>query len=211
MAIFKPNQVHQSKAITSEPLGYYGLHIDLEWYYINLKKLFGSSMEHTNVKVNIIEDKYIYDELKAIFNNILLENKSFEYTLENKIIDILKKYVTFDVEIIKEENSFLYDVEKYILDNIDEQITLKDISLKIGYNESYITRIFKKEFGLTPHAFIVNKKINKAKRQLQNSQDLSIAQLSNDVGFYDQSHLNKVFKRMHAISPNKYMNEEQNK
>ena len=208
MAIFKPNQVHQSKAITLEPLGYYGLHIDLEWYYLNLKKLFGSSIGHLDMKVNIVEDKDIYDELKAVFNNILSEDKSFEYTLENKIIDILRKYATLDVEIIKEENSFLCEVEKYILDNIDEQITLKDISLKIGYNESYITRIFKKKFGLTPHAFIVNKKINKAKKELQNSKDLSIAQLSNDVGFYDQSHLNKVFKRMHAISPNKYMNEE---
>jgi len=165
VAIFKPNQVHQSKAITSEPLGYYGLHIDLQWYYNNLKKLFGSSIENLDIKVNIIEDKDIYEELKIIFNNILLGNKSYEAKLEGNILNVLEKYTSIKNKKTKEESSFLSKIEKYILDNIDEQITLQDISKEVGYNESYITRIFKRKFGLSPHAFIVNKKINKAKNK----------------------------------------------
>lgn len=100
------------------------------------------------------------------------------------------------------------EIEKYILDNIDEQISLKDLSIKAGYTESYITRVFKKKFGLTPHAFIVNTKVNKAKNKLLKSDNISIAELSNEVGFYDQSHLNKVFKRIYAVSPNKYTNKK---
>lgn len=111
-------------------------------------------------------------------------------------------------ETIKQESSFLDNIEKYILANIDEQITLKDIAKEVGYTESYISRAFKKKFGLTPHAFIINKKVNNAKSKLQKRKDVSIAELSNEVGFYDQSHLGKVFKRTYALSPNKYINEK---
>ena len=211
VAVFKPNQVHKSKAISLNPLGYAGLHIDLNWYKNMQKELFGTNPDDLDIKINIIEDNNLYEELKSTLNNIILNNNLYEKRLERIIIDILKKYTFLKTTIKQEEKSFLMDVEKYILDNLEEKITLEDIALKVGYTPSYITRIFKKEFGLTPHAYIINKRINKAKKQLQKSQNISLAQLSNEVGFYDQNHLNKVFKRMHAISPNRYMNENLDK
>ncbi|MFA9374988.1 MAG: helix-turn-helix domain-containing protein, partial [Poseidonibacter sp.] len=55
-----------------------------------------------------------------------------------------------------------------------------------------------------PHAFLVNKRIEKARNKMLNNKEISLAQLSSEVGFYDQSHFSKVFKRVFAISPNKY-------
>lgn len=205
--LFNPNQVHQTKSITKKSFGYYGLHISLQWCINIQNKLFGINKEFINIKKNIIDDELIYKDLKKIFNN-LLENEELisSEELENYIIDVLKEYtlkIDSDKNIIK-ENDFLDVLEKYILDNLDEQITLKDLSLEVGYTESYISRIFKKRFGLTPHAYIVNKKVNRAKNKLLNSQNINIANLSNELGFYDQSHLNKFFKRSYAVSPNKY-------
>ncbi len=174
--------------------------------YIN-KQWFKNIYEEDIIFNFSIENKNIYENLKRIFKIILKEiHISYNKELEDLTIDIIKKYSTIKSDENEEKQSnFLYEIEKYILDNIDEQISLKDLSIKAGYTESYITRVFKKRFGLTPHAFIVNTKVNKAKNKLLQFDNISIAELSNEVGFYDQSHLNKVFKRIYAVSPNKYI------
>ncbi len=205
---FNPNEVHQTKSITNEPLGYYCLHISLQWCKNNKSKLFGTDEVFINISENIVEEKAIYDDLLRIFNMIIVNEKdSSNEELEDKITNILEKHIVLNKnkDFKKNENKLLLEAEKFILETIDEQITLKDLALKIGYNESYITRLFKKKFGLTPHAFIVNKKVNKAKNELVEAENISLAQLSNEAGFYDQSHLYKVFKRSYAVSPKKYI------
>ena len=182
--------------------------MSLQWYRNIQFKLFGIEDAFINISKNVIEDKTIYEDLIRIFDTIIINDENlFTKELEDKITNILKEYIVLNKNknSNKDENKLLLEAEKFILETIDEQITLKDLALKIGYNESYITRLFKKKFGLTPHAFIVNKKLNKVKKELLNSENISLAQLSNEAGFYDQSHLYKVFKRSYAVSPKKYI------
>lgn len=140
------------------------------------------------------------------YNELIVNDKNTSNILEKTIKTILSKYpIEVDYKEDNEHEKVLFkNVEKYILDNLKEQITLKDISLAVGYNESYITRIFKKRCGLSPHAYLINKRIEKAKRKLFNNKDIDLAELSHEIGFYDQSHFSKAFKRVLAISPNKY-------
>ena len=67
-----------------------------------------------------------------------------------------------------------------------------------------MTRVFKEEYGLSPYAFLINKRVQKAKNRLLDGSRINLAQLSNEIGFYDQSHFSKVFKRVFATTPNKY-------
>jgi len=84
------------------------------------------------------------------------------------------------------------------------KLYLDDIANNIGYNKEYIIRIFKNEFGLTPHAFLMNEKVNYAKNLLDNSKDKSICDIAVDIGFYDQSHFTKLFKKSFATTPKRY-------
>ena len=59
--------------------------------------------------------------------------------------------------------------------------------------------MFKKEFGLTPHAFIVNERLNRANRLIQNG--MAINQASIEVGFNDQSHFTRNFKKYFGYTP----------
>jgi AraC-like DNA-binding protein len=63
--------------------------------------------------------------------------------------------------------------------------------------------VFKKELGLTPHAFITNYKINQAKNLLSTNSLKSLSEVAIESGFYDQSHFSKAFKRVFAITPSK--------
>jgi len=122
--------------------------------------------------------------------------------LELLVKNILEVYSTN--KITTNQNETLYKIEKYILQNIEYQITLDDIAMKLGYSKEHIIRIFKKEFGLSPHAFLMNAKLNRAKYLLEISKNINLSQIALDVGFYDQSHLNKFFKKTFGITPNEY-------
>lgn len=207
IVVFNPNEVHKTKSKLENTFDYYTLHISEEWCKNIQEKTFGLKNGFINLQ-NLIDEKLIYDELIKIFYDVInndRENKN--YQLEKILENILIKYAIADEfqETNKDEHMIIDEVEKYISNNLfDKQITLEDIALAVGYNESYITRVFKKKFGLTPHAFLINKRIEKARNKLIRSKDINLAQLSNEVGFYDQSHFSKVFKRVFALTPNKY-------
>jgi AraC-like DNA-binding protein len=63
-------------------------------------------------------------------------------------------------------------------------------------------RSFRKEYGLPPHAYANQLKLIAAKRKLQAG--LPPAEVAADVGFYDQSHLTRVFKRAFDLTPGRF-------
>ena len=93
-------------------------------------------------------------------------------------------------------------IKEYLKDNINEDILLEDISNDMNLSIVHILRIFKKEFGLPIHSYILNKKIHLARKLI--SQNIPISQVAQTAGFFDQSHLNKSFKRVFQLTPKEY-------
>jgi AraC-like DNA-binding protein len=63
-------------------------------------------------------------------------------------------------------------------------------------------RVFKKEYSLPIHAYILNQKVHKAKELL--SQNIPIVDVAIESGFFDQSHLTKSFKQVFQVTPKQY-------
>lgn len=91
---------------------------------------------------------------------------------------------------------------QYIYDNIDQNISTKDICMHLDISSTHLINSFKKETGFTPHTFILHIKISKAKELLANGDN--ICKIALDIGFFDQSHLNRVFKIYESITPYEY-------
>ncbi|WP_108060973.1 AraC family transcriptional regulator [Poseidonibacter lekithochrous] len=205
IVIFNPNEVHRTKSRKKENVDYFTLHLDVKW----CKSI--QNEENFIYLQNLIEDEIIYKELLKIFKSIINTDSKVNINRLKTILEkILKEYMCFDNKSNESEDEHIIfkEVEKYIQNNLCNAITLSDISKAIGYNEFYIIRVFKKKFGLTPHAFLINKRIEKARQELTQNRDINLSQLSCDVGFYDQSHFSKVFKRVFAKTPNNYKNEK---
>lgn len=204
IVVFNPNEVHRTKSKKKENIDYFTLHLDVKWC-----KNVQNEEDFMNLQ-NLIEEKNIYKELLQIFTSIINTDTEININRLKTILErILTEYKSFhksDESV--DEHIIFKEVEKYIQNNLCHAITLSDISKAIGYNEFYIIRVFKKKFGLTPHAFLINKRIEKARQELTQNRDINLSQLSCDVGFYDQSHFCKVFKRVFAKTPNNYKNEK---
>jgi len=61
--------------------------------------------------------------------------------------------------------------------------------------------------AFTPHAYMLNQKIYKSKALLQNN--ISIAEVAIELGFFDQSHFHKAFKSVYALTPKEFLENSQ--
>lgn len=93
-------------------------------------------------------------------------------------------------------------IKQYLDKNYLEELILSDLALMFDLSVVHLIRVFKKEFGLPIHSYILNKKVHFAKELL--ASDLSIVEVTQNSGFFDQSHLNRSFKRIFQISPKEY-------
>jgi AraC-like DNA-binding protein len=78
-------------------------------------------------------------------------------------------------------------------------LRLEDLAADVGRTTFQLIGLFKRAVGLTPHAYLTQIRLNMACRHLRHAPVL--ADVATAVGFYDQSALNKHFKRCYGITP----------
>lgn len=81
-------------------------------------------------------------------------------------------------------------------------LSLEDLCAVAGLSKYHLVRSFKKAYGLTPHAYHLNLRVNEAKVRLRAGGDLATVAL--DAGFCDQSHFTRVFTRCVGMPPAAY-------
>ena len=91
---------------------------------------------------------------------------------------------------------------EFIADNCTRPLSLGDICAAAGLSESYLIRAFQRCYGLTPHAFLIDRRIRYSRERLRRGH--SIAEVAADAGFADQAHLHRAFKRLVAATPGQY-------
>lgn len=93
-----------------------------------------------------------------------------------------------------------------IYSNINKRITVNEIAEMVQLSPSHLSRLFKKEMGLSISDYIRGKKIEHAKNLLRYS-DYSYVDIANYLSFDSQSHFIKVFKKYEGITPRQYRNQ----
>ena len=90
----------------------------------------------------------------------------------------------------------------FIHDNYPSDLSLSDIAAAAHLSPFHLSRIFKKATGVTPHQYLLQVRVNSARSLLTaGAGDRSLAEVAAAVGFADQSHLTRHFKRMLGMTP----------
>ncbi len=82
------------------------------------------------------------------------------------------------------------------------ELRLEDLAAEVGLTTFQLIGLFKRTVGLTPHAYLTQVRLNMACRRLRHAP--ALADVATGVGFYDQSALNKHFKRCYGITPTQF-------
>jgi AraC-like DNA-binding protein len=81
-------------------------------------------------------------------------------------------------------------------------VTLIELARDSELSRYQLIRAFARELGLTPHAYILQRRIALAQRLIRAGRDL--AEVASAAGFYDQSHLTRWFVRQFGVTPSRY-------
>lgn len=81
-------------------------------------------------------------------------------------------------------------------------VTLIELAHEAGLSRYQLIRAFARELGLTPHAYILQRRIALAQRLIRSGCDL--AEVATQAGFCDQSHLTRWFVRQFGVTPGRY-------
>lgn len=97
------------------------------------------------------------------------------------------------------------EIKRYIDRNYDKALNYRVLYENFGYNEKYIAYLFKKEMGISPSKYIVNVRIEAAKRLLLTRPDLLQKDVAQKVGFTDPLYFSRVFRDIVGLSPSKFV------
>jgi len=82
------------------------------------------------------------------------------------------------------------------------QVSLAELATLAGVSRYQIVRAFARELGVTPHAYVIQRRVRLARQLLVNGATLADAALR--AGFADQSHLTRAFVRQFGVPPGRY-------
>jgi AraC family transcriptional regulator len=94
-------------------------------------------------------------------------------------------------------------VTDYINSHLDRDLKLAELSAIAQISPYHFLRLFKKNVGITPHKYILQQRIDRAKYLLRSS-NLDVAAIALRVGFCDASHLTRCFKNSLDMTPSQW-------
>lgn len=94
-------------------------------------------------------------------------------------------------------------VKDYIAAHLDQELSLTLLAAQVFLNPSYLSRLFRRDTGMTLMGYINSARIEKA-RELLVSTNMRIAGIAAQVGLESPSYFNQVFRRHCGVSPQEY-------
>ena len=91
----------------------------------------------------------------------------------------------------------------YIRDNLGADLKIAEIARQVNMSTSHFTRQFKLAAGLAPHQYIMQKRIEAAKKLLTET-EIPIAQIALEIGFQSQSRFTTLFRHLIGTTPGAY-------
>ena len=109
---------------------------------------------------------------------------------------------------LKAEHGLAKKVRDLIEDRFSEDLSLAELAAAAGLSAYHLIRIFRQSTGLTPHAYLTQTRLSRARQELHGPARL--ADLAAWAGFCDQGHFTRLFKRRFGLTPAAYRNFLQN-
>lgn len=97
----------------------------------------------------------------------------------------------------------LQDIKDFIARHPEQNLTLAELANMTGLSQNYFLRSFKNSTGKTPHQFIIEQRVARAKELLQTSV-LPLAEIALVCGFSSQSHLTTHFRLLTGATPRQF-------
>jgi AraC family transcriptional regulator len=126
---------------------------------------------------------------------------------------VLRAYGTAAVRVDSPEGALSPWQLRRVLDFLSAHLSgdpsVAELARECGLSSGYFSRAFRRTTGVTPHQWLIRKRVERA-RQLLLGYGLGLADIALVCGFVDQSHLTRVFAKLEGDSPGKWRQRHRN-
>ncbi|HEY4069457.1 MAG TPA: AraC family transcriptional regulator [Burkholderiaceae bacterium] len=94
-------------------------------------------------------------------------------------------------------------LHRFVEENIGAGLSLVELAKVVNYSPQHFSRLFRSSFGTSPHRYVLQLRIEHAKRMLR-ADHHSLSEIAAACGFADHSHFSTAFARGAGVSPGRY-------
>jgi AraC-like DNA-binding protein len=203
VVVVNPGDVHACSQASQAPWSYRMLYVDAQWLS-RLQHDMGFNPNHTLRPFSMTVAPLLFDGFNELYR-VLTDPQS----------DALRKH-SAAVAFFSQAQQMLDPVPhpaadashklaraaEFISDNFQRPLKLDDICAAADLSASYLIRAFNKRYGMTPHAYLTNRRIQYGQAQLRLGRP--IVDVALEAGFSDQAHFQRSFKTYLAATPGQY-------
>lgn len=207
LVMMNPTVVHACNPLQNSPWAYYMMHLDKNWLGCLLYNAgITNNTKWRDTPIDTLAIPRFYKEFVSVCASLMtvaLSSAEKQLILQDYLVSLFS-YMYSCAEKPKPALPLntLYRVANYLNQYCLEDTSIELISAEFGLSTGYMTRTFKRQFNMTPHAYRLNCRIQLTQQALKAGN--TIVQVAYDAGFSDQAHFQRVFKQRVAATPNQY-------
>lgn len=210
--LVNPGEVHTGHAAIKAGWTYRMFYLDAEVMEAVAGEIAGQGQGTPFFEQGVIRDPSLAAELYALHRDIESDqDSSLEY--ETRFLGVMIRLIqrhAIDAPALRragQEHQAVRRACEAMNDDASAHFDLQGLAEIAGLSPFYFIRVFQRQTGLTPHAYLMQRRVYQGKARLRRGQ--SIIDTAYACGFTDQSHFTRHFKRLFGLTPGQYRNSVQ--
>ncbi|MFJ4053855.1 AraC family ligand binding domain-containing protein [Pseudomonas sp. NPDC089743] len=205
--LLEPGDIHDGDAPTAEGFTYSTLYLEPTWLEAELRVLFEQAPSDSlpSFADTLCDDRQLACATTLAFQAVHGgELRIVRQTATDDLLSCLTGHLHWRKRLNPDPRLPLtaQRARDYLHAHLDQDIGLDDLALACGVDRFRLTRAFKAAFGLAPHAYLIQLRLARARRLL--AQGRTPTEVAMALGFADQSHLGRWFRRAYRLTPADY-------
>lgn len=212
LSIVHPGEVHSNRTAEQKGCSYRNLYLEPEIVQRTAVDITGQKTTLPFFSPQPINDQAAIRLYLKLHESLEAEAAKLEQ--DELLLGFLSALITnhseskFELTEISREQIAVNRVRDYLAQNFAENVSLDSLARLADLSPFHLNRVFSRECGLPPHAFQTQLRIARAKSLLR--QGSPISQTASEVGFVDQSHFTRHFRRLAGVTPGHYLQGSKN-
>ena len=205
VVLMNPQDVHACNPLDDHPWSYRMLHIDTEWLTSLQHELGFSESDGFRAFSTVASwQPALYAGLDRLYMTLIdgFADRLQKHSAVVEFFDDAHRWLNPAPVQARDPHHKLARAAEYIRAHCTRSLSLDEICAESQLSVSYMIRAFKARYGMTPHAYLINCRIEFSRALLKRGRP--IAEVAADAGFADQAHLHRAFRQLVAATPGQY-------
>jgi AraC-like DNA-binding protein len=203
--LVNPNQLHTGSAGVPEGWTYRTLYPSVAQMQQATSEIF-ETHDAPYFSKAVIEDKVLAKAVRQ-FHNVAEQGTKLEQdsTFLTMLATLVSRHADKELTLssVGAEHEAVKKVKGFLETHPSAEISLQHLAKLSSLSSFHLLRVFKRELGITPHAYQIQQRIRLVKQFVKQGKPL--AEVALETGFHDQSHMGLHFKRLVGVTPKQFL------